>query len=74
MTRWKSYYATETDLKRDVLERLIKARKDGVSSGVIAKESSKGMSIHVIYDMLEAKAYPTETWSMVDKGLRKLGY
>lgn len=74
MTRWKSYYTTETDLKRDVIERLIKARKDGVSSGVIAKESSKGMSIHVIYDMLEAKTYPVEIWSKVDSGLRKLGY
>lgn len=74
MTTWKSRYTTETDLKKDVIERLTRARKEGVSSGVIAKESSKGMSIHVIYDMLEAKAYPAEIWSMVDKGLRKLGY
>lgn len=74
MTRWRNYYTSEIELKRDVRERLERARKDGVSSGVIAKESSKGMSIHVIYDMLEAKAYPAEMWSKVDKGLRKLGY
>ena len=74
MTTWREYKNEETEIKMEVMERIRKARADGVPAGIIAKESSEGMSIHVIYDMLEAKILPLDKWKQVDEGLKRLGY
>ena len=74
MTTWREYYTEESELKKDIVDRIKKARADGVPTGKIVKECSETMSIHIIYDMLEAKMFPIEVWEKVDKGLKKLGY
>ena len=60
-------------LKKSVRERIIKARMDGVPSGRIAN-AMKSKSIHVLYDLLEAKRYPMEAWEDADEALKMLGY
>ena len=64
----------EAAFKRDVMRRLIDARKSGLSVGKLANASGYGVGIHMIYDMLEAKQFPIEDWETVDRGLKLLGY
>lgn len=74
MTEFGNYRKADRELKREVLNRLIAARMKGVSTGKIAKESGDSISIHTIYDMMEAKCLSKEIWEMVSEGLKKLGY
>lgn len=74
MTEWGSGIAAEAEYKREVLRRLVKARREGMPTGRIANESGYNISIHTIYDMLEAKSFPTWIWEKVDEGLQRLGY
>jgi hypothetical protein len=74
MTEWRTGRAADVELKRGVLERLRKARSEGLSTGKLANSCDGEISIHTIYDMLEAKSFPENVWRCVDEGLKKFGY
>ena len=65
---------TDSELKKDVRERIIKARTDGVSTGRMANIAGDGISIEVIYGMIGAIPVPIESWQKMDKVLKKMGY
>ena len=54
--------------------RLQKARSEGVSAGKIAEVGGEGISIYVIYDMLNAEIFPEQLWRDMDATLKYLGY
>lgn len=60
--------------KREVIRRLQRARTMGASVGLLADTCGDNVSIHTIYDVLEAKRFPLEIWEEVSKGLERLGY
>lgn len=68
------YDPSIAELKRDVVRRLQKARSEGVSAGKIAEIGGEGISIYVIYDMLNAEIFPEQTWRDMDAALKYLGY
>ena len=65
---------TESELKKSVRERIIKARTDGVPTGRIIKFADDGISYQVIYGMIGAVPIPIELWKKMDQVLRKMGY
>ena len=71
---YEEYDPTIADYKRSIIERIQKARKSGVSAGKIAKASEGQMSIHTVYDMLNAEIFGKESWQVMDETLKKLGF
>ena len=61
------------DFKRNVVERIKKARADGIGSGVIA-DAGQNIGIHTVYGALQAMPFKKEVWVHLDKALKKLGY
>jgi len=74
MTGWRNYQTDSPEYKREVLDRIRKARAEGVPTGRIAEVCGEEIGLHIIYDMMEAKVLPHRMWELVDKGLKKLGY
>ena len=74
MTGWGNYYGAEPELKKDVLERLRSARKAGLTVGKVKEMSNGVLGTHEVFDMLEAKVLPRETWVLMDEILKEFGY
>lgn len=65
---------TDSELKKNVRERIIKIRTDGISTGKIVNASNGNLTIHDIYDMIGASVVPIEKWHAADNVLKKMGY
>ena len=74
MTLWSEAETANPELKIGIFKRLIRAREDGVTAGEIERRSGGKVTIHSVYDMLDAKKIPVETWEAMDETLRHLGY
>lgn len=68
------YDSSIRELKRSVVERIKKARANGVAASAIADAGGDGISIHVVYDMLNAELFPKDVWVAMDKALKSIGY
>ena len=74
MTAWDNKCCTDKELKKSVHSRLLNAKKDGVTAGEIENVGDDFITIHAVYDMMEAKKFPTEMWQKMDEALKILGY
>ena len=73
MTQWDRIGNMEPERKRSIYKRLAQAKKDRVPVGQIAAQNEI-ISIHTIYDMLEAKSLSAYVWEAMDDALTKIGY
>lgn len=73
MTQWDRIGNMEPERKRSIYKRLEQAKKDRVPVGQIAAQNEI-ISIHTIYDMLEAKSLSAYVWEAMDDALKKIGY
>ena len=74
MRTWSNWRPAPREYKKNILARLNAARADGVSIGRIANACDNEISIHTVYDMLEAKVFPLEMWEQMDDTLKAIGY
>ena len=63
----------QIEFKKSTRERIIEARRAGVSVGEMAKRM-RGTSVHVGLDMLEARPYPMEAWEEMDRVLKEIEF
>ena len=65
---------TDAELKKGVIAKIQKARKDGMTIGRLEAACPPGITLHVIYDMLNAGLLPIEIWQEMDDVMSGLGY
>lgn len=74
MMQWELFDPADAGYKKDIIERLMRARKEGVSTGKIIRASRNVLTYRIIYDALGAKLMPKSVWDSINSALRKLGY
>ena len=69
---WTEQQKAIKERKREILERLRRARENHVSAPAIAK--SAGVEDTKVYGVLNAGQVTIQTYEKISKGLEKLGY
>lgn len=62
------------ELKRSVVDRIKKARENGVATHEIVDAGDDRISIHVVYDIMNAELFPRDIWEAMDEALKSIGY
>ena len=65
---------SNAELKKRVIGKIKQARADGRTFSELEEEFPYGVSVHMICDLLNAKALPIEVWEMADSVMTRIGY
>lgn len=74
MNEWERANGAPIELKRSVRERLIKARRSGLTVGDVERVSERQVMAHDVFDMLDAKFVKKQVWEQMDQILKDFGY
>lgn len=71
---WINCTKDEANFKRDVRDRIVKARADKIPTGKLVSACGGNVTFGHVYDVIGGQIIGFEIYKRLDKGLKKLGY